>query len=58
MKTKSKLRNIFNALDSYLGDTDPDFPEDTTDDEIRQEEPVFWAAKELAAILFTPPEEG
>jgi len=46
-----KIRDIFNALDKALGDTDPDFPEDTTDDEIREEEPVFWAAKELAGYI-------
>lgn len=46
-----KIRQIFNALDVALGDTDPDFPEDTTDDEIRNEEPVFWAAKELSRYL-------
>ena len=46
-----ELRKIFNALDSALGDTDPDFPEGTWDDEIRTEEPVFWAAKELARYL-------
>ena len=46
-----KLRKIFNALDHALGDTDPDFPEDMTDDEIREEEPVFWAAKELSVLL-------
>lgn len=46
-----KLRKIFNALDYALGDTDPDFPEDMTDDEIRNEEPVFWAAKELSVYL-------
>ena len=46
-----KLREIFSALDAYLGDTDPDFPEDATDDEIRIEEPVFWAAKELSVYL-------
>jgi hypothetical protein len=46
-----KVRDIFNALDSYLGDTDPELPEDMTDDEIRAEEPVFWAAKELAFYI-------
>ena len=46
-----KIKQIFNALDNALGDTDPDFPENTTDDEIRNEEPVFWAAKELSTYL-------
>jgi len=43
-----KLQKIFNALDNHLGDTDPDILEDATDDEIRDEEPVFWAANEIA----------
>jgi hypothetical protein len=42
---------VFYALDRVLGDTDPDLPEDMTDDEIRQEEPDFWAAREIDAIL-------
>ena len=46
-----KIRNIFDALDDYLGDTDPDLLADMTDDEIRDEEPVFWAAKELAEYM-------
>jgi len=46
-----KLQKIFNALDNHLGDTDPDILEDATDDEIRDEEPVFWAANEIAKIL-------
>ena len=47
-----KLQKIFNALDESLGDTDPDILEDATDDEIREEEPVFWAAKEIAGIIY------
>lgn len=46
-----KLREIHSALDKHLGDTDPYFPEDITDDEIRDEDPVFWAAKELAVFI-------
>jgi len=46
-----KLQKIFNALDDHLGDTDPDILEDATDEEIRDEEPVFWAANEIAKIL-------
>ena len=46
-----KLQKIFNALDNHLGDTDPDILEDATDEEICDEEPVFWAANEIAKIL-------
>ena len=46
-----KLTKIFNALDRVLGDSDPMLPEDMTDDEIYSEEPLFWAAKELAVYL-------
>jgi len=48
---KKKLKQIFDALSTALGDTDPFIDEDVTDDEIRDDEPVFWAAKELAGIL-------
>ena len=47
-----KLQKIFAALDESLGDTDPDILEDATDDEIRDEEPVFWAAREIAKIIY------
>ena len=52
-KELKKLKDIFHALDEFLGDTDPDFPEDMTDEEIRAEEPVFWAAKELGGLIAT-----
>lgn len=51
MEIQEKIQKIINTLDHYLGDTDPDFPEDMTDDEIRQEEPVFWATKELSKLI-------
>ena len=53
-----KLQKIFNALDESLGDTDPDILEDATDDEIREEEPVFWAAKEIAKIIYKQKPRG
>ena len=46
-----RLQKIVLALDDYLGDTDPDFPEDMTDEEIREEEPIFWACKELSSLI-------
>ena len=48
---RQKLEAIFSVLDGFLGDTDPYFSEDITDTEIREEEPVFWAAKEIDLLL-------
>lgn len=39
------LESIADALDNELGDTDPDFPENMTDEEIKEEDPVFWACQ-------------
>jgi len=46
-----KVEEMFNALDNYLGDTDPFFDDVITDEEIKNEEPVFWVAKELSRYL-------
>lgn len=51
--TKYKLIAIHDALCSHLGDSDPYIPEDMTDEEIFDEMPVFWAAKELARIIWS-----
>ena len=48
---KKKLQKIFNVLDDYLGDTDPYLHPDDTDEDIRREEPIFWCAKEISALL-------
>lgn len=48
---KKKLIAIHSALYEKLGDTDPYFDEDMTDEDIRNEDPVFWACKELGAYL-------
>ena len=42
-----KLQELFDTLDAYLGDTDPYFEDDWTDDEIREEYPIFWVAQQL-----------
>lgn len=47
---KAKLLAIFNTLDAALGDTDVDVT-GMTQQEIQEEEPVFWCAKEIAKIL-------
>jgi hypothetical protein len=52
---KLRLVNIHDALSAHIGDTDPDLPEDMTDDEVREYEPVFWAAKEIADLIGDAP---
>jgi len=51
---KCKLVQIHGALDRALGDTDPD-TYGLTDEEVREEEPVFWAAKEIAGLIGSCP---
>lgn len=46
----NRLEDIHNALDIALGDTDPCFPEDITDKEIMEEDPLFWACKEVETL--------
>jgi hypothetical protein len=52
---KRQLVKIHDALSAHLGDTDPYIPEDMTDDEVCEYEPVFWAAKEIAALIGDAP---
>ena len=48
---KDKLQKIADVLDKYLGDSDPYFLDAMTDDDIKEEEPIFWAHKELINII-------
>ncbi len=48
---KRKLQAIFDVLDAECGDTDPADLEDWTDDEIIEEEPIFWACRELSKLI-------
>ncbi len=48
---KDKLKVIFDTLEGVLGDTEPWIEEDMTDDEIREEEPIFWCAKEVMSLI-------
>jgi len=57
-KTKKKLEEIFTVLDLYIGDTDPYFDDEMTDEDIRDEEPVFWACKEIGLLLRPQQGEG
>ena len=52
---KRQLVRIHDALCIHLGDTDPYIDEDMTDEEICEEMPVFWAAKEIAALIGDAP---
>ena len=48
---KRKLISIHAALDDALGDTDPMLDDDITDAELREEEPVLWAAMQIAKLI-------
>lgn len=52
---KHRLLQIHDALESHLGDSDSWTSEDMTDEEIREEDPVFWAAKEVASLIGDAP---
>jgi hypothetical protein len=45
------LKEVSNVLDNELGDTDPNFPEDFTDEEIAEEDPVFYACMRVNEAL-------
>ena len=52
---KKRLVEIHDALSYELGDTDPHIEDDMTDEEVREEMPVFWAAKEVAKLIDDAP---
>lgn len=52
---KHRLVKIHDALCNDLGDSDPYIDEDMTDEEICEEMPVFWAAKEIADLIGDAP---
>ena len=49
---RRKLIAIHDALANYIGDSDPYLDEDMTDEEICEEMPIFWAARELARVIW------
>jgi len=51
------LNDICDILDKHLGDTDPNWPPEWTDEEIKEEMPVFWCCRR-AAIAARPPVSG
>ena len=52
---KRRLVEIHDTLSYELGDTDPHIEDDMTDEEVREEMPVFWAAKEVAKLIGDAP---
>lgn len=48
---RKKLIAIHGALERAIGDSDPYIPDDMTDEEVAEEEPVFWAAQQVAALI-------
>lgn len=52
---KVLLVEIHDALCSHLGDSDPQIDPEMTDEEICFDYPVFWAAKEIAALIGPAP---
>lgn len=47
---REALKDIADSLDNELGDTNPDFGE-LTDNEIREEDPVFWSCQQANKAL-------
>ena len=45
-----ELEMIHDALDRALGDSDPFISEDMTEDDVRQDEPLFWACQRVAIL--------
>lgn len=45
------VQRVQSTLDDFLGDTDPDLPDDMTDEEVRDESPIFWCCQQLSALL-------
>ena len=54
---KCRLVQIHNTLDRLLGDTDPNWADEWDDDEelMREEEPLFWMAREIADMIGPAP---
>ena len=57
---REALEAVFDTLDQHLGDTDPSIDEDMTDEEIRDEEPIFWCCQQISQALKAtePPKAG
>lgn len=47
------LDEVFDVLDEEIGDTDPPIDDTWTDDEIREEYPLFWAIRRVNEVRDT-----
>lgn len=50
-RLRAALEDVMDTLDKYLGDTDPNWPSEWTDEEIKEEMPVFWSCRRAAIAL-------
>ena len=50
-ETLEVLRDVRDALDRALGDSDPYIDEDMTDEDIRSDEPLFYACQRIAGEI-------
>ena len=54
-RVRKLLIPIHSAISEAIGDTDPYVPEEMTDEEVRDEEPLLWAAQHLASVIGDAP---
>lgn len=45
------LKECVSVLDKALGDTDPCIDEEITEDEIKEEYPMFWVCQNLSLLI-------
>jgi hypothetical protein len=48
---RKALKDVREVLNEQLGDTDPVFDDDATDEEIKDADPMFWAHRRIANVL-------
>jgi hypothetical protein len=48
---KKELEEIFDVLDEYLGDTDPNIPDDMNDEEVKEEYPILWVTQQISKLI-------
>jgi len=48
---KQELMSILTVISDHIGDTDPDIPEDFTEDDIRLQFPLVWACRRLSELI-------
>lgn len=50
-RAENVLEEVFRSLDDVLGDTDPNIPEDSSDDELRDAEPLVWCCQQIRKLI-------